>query len=172
MEKDKISITDIKKINPSELLKLINKAKLFLESNEVWIDICKDHEVSPNIINIIPMTFGKIDVSAKTYKGVIILNYKLLQDGDFFEDYSYIIHESTHWLQQIFNDKPTEGSSDGDYLDNPYEVEGFQNQVEYISDQFGDLAADEYVDELLDYHEIEGKEFEDKKDELSSKIED
>ena len=116
--------------------------------------------------------FGNLDVSAKTDHGVVILNYKLLTDGDFFKDYSYLIHEYTHWFQRCYGAKATKSSDDGSYLDNKFEQEGFQNQVEYIADQFGDGEAEQYVDDLLEHHEIDNKkEVEDKKEILMSKAE-
>jgi hypothetical protein len=133
--------------------------------------ICEEYGVSTDYIDYIPMTFSDLDVSAKTVKGVIYLNYKLLCDGDFFNDYSYLVHEGTHHFQQCFGDKPTKGSDDGDYLDNKYEVEGFQNQVEYMANEFGKDDAEEYVDNLLDHHEItKKKEKENKKEELMALV--
>ena len=52
---------------------------------------------------------------------------------------------------------------------NEFEQEGFQNQTEYISDTQGDEEAEEYVEDLLDHHDIEGKkEREKRKDQLLS----
>jgi uncharacterized protein YxeA len=94
-----------------------------------------------------------------------------LTDGDFFKDFSYGVHEMTHWLQQTTGTKATKSSDDGSYLDNPYEQEGFQNQVEFIADQFGDQEAEQYVDDLLEHHEVEDKkEVKEKKETLMAKV--
>ena len=78
----------------------------------------------------------------------------------------------THWLQQTTGSKPTQSADDGDYLDNPFEQEGFQNQIEYISKQFGEEEAENYVDELLEHHDVDDEdEFDEKKDTLMSKVE-
>jgi hypothetical protein len=115
--------------------------------------------------------FSDLDVSAKTVKGVVYLNYKLLCDGDFYKDYGYLTHEYTHALQQCTGKGPTKGSDDGEYLDNKYEVEGFQNQVEYMANEFGEDEAEDYVDNLLEHHEITNKkEKAKKKDQLMSLI--
>lgn len=133
--------------------------------------ICKEYGVSVDYIDYIPTMFSDLDVSAKTVKGVVYLNYKLLCDGDFFRDYSYLAHEYTHHMQQCFSDGPTQGSDDGEYLDNKYEIEGFQNQVEYMANEFGEDKAEEYVDNLLDHHDItDKKEQKKKKEELMALV--
>lgn len=150
---------------------MIKKMREFLKKDEVVQKMFKEYEVDLEEIDLIPMRFGKLDVSAKTDHGIIIFNYKLLTDGDFFKDFSYGVHEMTHWLQQTTGTKPTKSSDDGSYLDNPYEQEGFQNQVEYISKHFGDDEAENYVDDLLEHHDIDSeKEKQDKKETLMAKV--
>jgi len=168
MSQEKISLKTIKKMPITTLMRLINKAKKYLKSDESWKKICDEYNEDVDIIDFIPTYFGNLDVSAKTDHGVIILNYNLLCDGDFFKDYSYLIHEYTHWFQQCYGDKPTKSSDDGNYLDNPFEQEGFQNQVSYIADNFGEDEAEKYVDHLLDYHEADKKET--RKEELMAKV--
>jgi hypothetical protein len=124
-----------------------------------------------DIIDLIPVKFGNLDVSAKTDHGIVILSYQLLCDGDFFDDYSYMIHECTHWFQQCYGDKPTQSADDGSYLDNSFEQAAFKNQVKYIADHKGEEVAEDYVDDLLEHHDIENKkEKEDKKDILMEKV--
>src|ERR1700743_273251 len=149
----KIPLEDIKKIPARLLLRMINNAKEFLKTDTAMLEVCKKYHVSPNIIDLIPVCFSDLDVSAKTAHGIIYLNYALLCDGDFLKDYGYLIHEMTHYFQQCFRNKPTQGSDDGDSLSNPAEEEAFQNQVEFLADHFGDEEAEEYVDDLLDHHE-------------------
>lgn len=165
-----ISIEKARKIPPKVLLKLINRAKKFLKKNQVVIDMCKEYDLDVDIIDLIPVKFGDLDVSARTDHGVITLNYKLLCDGDFFNDYHYLVHEQKHFFQQCFGDKPTQGADDGNYLDNPYEVDSFQRQVEYIDDMLGEEEAENYIEHLLDHHDVKGKEKEDKKEELMEKV--
>lgn len=166
-----ISLKTVKQMPVASLMRLINKAKKYIKDDKVWIDICKEYNVEPEIIDLIPTKFGNLDVSAKTDHGIIILNYKLLCDGDFFKDFGYLIHEYTHWFQQCFNDKATKSSDDGDYLANPYEQEGFANQVEYIANHEGEDKAEEYVDDLLEYHETDSKkDLKNKKEKLMAKV--
>lgn len=152
-------------------LNLINRAKKYLKTDPVMLQAFKDHDVDIDFIDQIAVKFGDIDVSATTCHGVVTLNYKLLADGDFFKDYGYLIHEFIHVLQQCFGEKPTKGADEGDYLKNPAEQEGFQYQIEYIDNKFGPNKAEEYVEELLDHHDVHNKrERTDKKDSLMSRV--
>lgn len=170
-EKEKLPLSQVKKLPYKSLNRMLKKLREYLKKNEVMQKVFKEYDVDISEIDYIPMMFGNLDVSAKTDHGVIIYSYKLLTDGDFFKDFSYGIHEITHWLQQTTGSKATKSSDDGNYLDNPFEQEGFQNQVEYIAQQFGDNEAEDYVDDLLEHHDIDSKkEFEDKKETLMSKV--
>jgi hypothetical protein len=166
----KYSIKQIKNLNPSKLLRLIELAKKHLKENEVVQEMFKERDLDISYIDYVPTTFGDIDVSATTNKGIVILNYKLLCDGNFFKNYSYLVHEYLHWMQQLFNDKPTKSSNSGDYLKNKYEMEAFQFQIKYIEDQFGTMKAEDYVDHLLDYHDKKGKERKVLEDKLENRI--
>jgi hypothetical protein len=169
--KKKYTIKEIKSKSPKALLSLINRAKKFLKKNDVMKQVFKDNGVDISFLDYIPIKFGDIDVSATTSHGIITLNYKLLLDGDFFKDYGYLVHEISHYLQQCFRNKPTQGAEEGKYLDNPDEQEGFQNQIQYIAEEFGDHEADKYVEGLLDHHDIDSKkERRNKKDVLMNKI--
>lgn len=149
-----LSLEEVKKIPYKTLNRLLDKLKKFLKTDETTLKMFEEYEIDIEEIDYIPMMFGEIDVSAKTDHGIIIFNYALLTDGDFFEDFSYGVHEITHWLQQTAGDKATRSSDDGSYLKNPFEQEGFQNQIEYIANQSGEDKAEEYVDKLLEHHDI------------------
>jgi hypothetical protein len=166
-----LTLSQVKQLPYTSLNRMLKKLREFLKQDKVTQKIFKEYGVDIEEIDFIPMKFGTIDVSAKTDHGVIIYNYKLLTDGDFFKDFSYGVHEMTHWLQQTTGTKPTQSSDEGSYLDNPYEQEGFQNQVEYISVHFGDDEAENYVDDLLEHHEVESdKELKEKKETLMAKV--
>lgn len=162
-------MTDISRVSHKELLPLINKAKKYLKSSDTMKTLFEDNNLPINYIDYIPVRFDKIDTSAKTVSGVIILSYKLLEDNDFYEDYSYLAHEITHFIQQCFADEATE-SGDEHYLDNEYEVEGFQKQVEFLQEEFGPEEAEKYTDSLLDYHEYKKNKRDSKKDELMALV--
>jgi hypothetical protein len=156
-KKEKIPLSVVKKFPYKTLNRMIKKLREFLKKDKVVQEVFEEYGVDLDEIDFIPMKFGNIDVSAKTDHGVIIYNYKLLTDGDFFKDYSYGVHEMTHWLQQTTGNKPTKSSDNGEYLENPFEQEGFQNQLEYISEHFGKGEAEKYVDNLLEHHEVDDK---------------
>ena len=164
-------MSEVKKLPYRSLNRMLKKLREFLKQDEVVQKMFKEYEVDIDEIDYIPMRFGKLDVSAKTDHGVIIYNYKLLTDGDFFKDFSYGVHEITHWLQQTTGTTPTQSSDEGSYLDNPFEQEGFQNQVEYIAKQDGEEEAEDYVDHLLDHHDVDTEEERDeKKETLMAKV--
>lgn len=168
---EKIPLSVARKLPYATLNRMIKKMRAFLKGDGVVQEMFKEYGIDIEEIDFIPMRFGNLDVSAKTDHGIIIFNYKLLTDGDFFKDFSYGVHEITHWLQQTTGTKPTQSADDGDYLDNPYEQEGFQNQVEYIANQFGDEEAENYVDDLLEHHDVDDKkEFKEKKETLMAKV--
>lgn len=168
---EKWDLEQVKKLPHHFLTRLLNKLREYLKNDEVVQKMFKEYGADINEIDFIPMKFDEIDVSAKTDHGIIIYNYDLLTDGDFFKDFSYGVHEITHYLQQTCGKEATQSSDDGSYLDNPYEQEGFQNQIEYISKEFGDNEAKKYVDHLLDHHEVDSKsERKEKIEELMSKV--
>ncbi len=165
-----IPIEKLKQIPPALLLKMINKAKEHIKKSDVMQRICEEYGQPIEVIDLIPTYFKELDVSAKTDHGVIYLNFKLLEDADFFKDYSYLIHEYSHFFQQCFRDEATQSSDDGSYLDNEFEQEGFQNQIEYIAKEHGEQEADDYVENLLDHHEIEDEERDEKKEVLMGNV--
>jgi hypothetical protein len=126
----------------------------------------QEYEVDLDEIDLIPICFSELEVSARTEHGIIYLNYSLLSDGDFENDDHYLAHEIDHFLQQTTGSQPTQGSTDDSYLDNEFEQEGFQTQTKYLSETKGDEAAEQYVDKVLDHHEVEGKERKEKRKEL------
>lgn len=156
-------------------LHIINKAKNRIKDSDVIKDMFKEWDVESEVLDLIPVCFSDdLDVSARTDHAIIYINYDLIKDCEDMEEMlesidHYLVHEITHYCQQCYGDKPTQGSEDGDYLANEFEQEGFQNQTEYISDTQGDEEAEEYVEDLLDHHDIEGKkEREKRKDQLLS----
>ena len=149
----------------SELLNILNKVRNRIKNSDVIKDMCEEHGVGVDYLDLVPMGFADLEVSARTDKGCIYFNYKLLDDG-FENDDHYMVHELKHHFQQCHGDGPTEGSSDGNYLDNEFEQEGFQAQTEYIDETRGSDAADKYVNQVLDYHDVPQVERKDRKDKL------
>lgn len=157
-EESKIPLELLHKLPPKTLLHLIQQIKDAIRQDETLQSLFEEYDISPTELDLIPMQFADIDTSAKTDHGIIYFNYKLLCDGDLSKVFSYAIHETTHFLQQTALDKATKGAEDGDYLHNPFEQEGFINQIEYIANNDGKEEAKEYVADLLDHHDKDGKE--------------
>ena len=149
----------------------INKIKDFLKNDETMQKSFADHGVDIEWIEYIPVKFDYINVSAKTDHGVVILNYKLLFNNNFEEITGYALHEFIHYLQQCFGEEGTQSSNDGNYLDNPYEQEAFKKQIEFIADNKSKEDAEDYVEQLLDHHDINSSnERKEKSDILLSQV--
>ena len=161
-KEEKLSLTQVKKLPYATLNRILNKMRASLKQDGVMQEAFKEYGVDIEELDYYPMKFGNLDVSAKTDHGLIIFNYKLLTDGDFEKNYGYAIHEITHVLQQTTGTKPTQGADDGEYLHNPVEQEGFANQIEYIANNEGEEKAEDYVDDLLEYHDVKNEKEYDK----------
>lgn len=147
----------MKTISPKIYLKIIQKIKDELKQNSTIKEMCDKYKFDIEDIDLIPIKFGDIDISARTDKGVITLNWKLLEHNNEGNDIrSYICHEMNHYLAQSI--EPTQSADDGDYLANPDEQEAFQYQVKFIDNQFGEDEAKDYVEQVLDHHDEKGKE--------------
>lgn len=156
-----------------EALELLGKARQKWKESETVQDLCKEYGENVYIIDLIPMSFMDLDVSARTEKGCIYFNWNLFDDF-IEENLHYGPHEIHHFFQQCWGDGPTEGSNEDNYLDNEYEKEGFKTQTEYISETEGNEEAEEYISKVLDHHDVKGKERDKRKKELlnlASKLE-
>ena len=137
-----------------ELLPLLNKIKQKIKKSDTVKNMCEEYGEDVSIIDLVPMAFLELDVSAKTEKGCIYFNYDLVDRPNEIDHYA--CHELLHFFQQCFGDGPTKGSTDSeDYLDNEYEQEGFQAQTEYLSETRDDQAAVNYVEQVLNHHNVD-----------------
>lgn len=128
-----------------------------LKKNKVVKDMFEEFGVGAAAIQDMPIDFADLDVSAKTKDGKVYLNNKLLEDGDFWEDLHYIVHEACHYLQQLTGEVFDYGDLEAyEYLDKPTEIEAFQCQIKFIDDYKGADAAKDYLEDLLDHHEYSG----------------
>lgn len=154
-----------KKLSHIEALEIINAAKERIKQHNALKEAFDEHGIDINEVDDIPVCFSDVDVSARTDHGIIYLNWGLLEDG-FPKNDHYLAHEMTHYAQQTTGDGPTKGSTDDTYLDNEFEQEGFQVQTEYISETKGDDVAENYIDDVLEYHDVPKSELSEKKDKL------
>lgn len=151
------TIEQIKEIPHKDLLKVIDKVRARIKKHPIVEKMFKDYGVDIDELDLVPMCFSDLEVSARTDHAIIYFNYKLLADNDFEMDDHYMIHELVHYLQQTTGDRPTKGADDGVYLDNEYEVEGFQNQTEYLAETRSKDEAESYVNQVLDHHDVNNK---------------
>ena len=160
-------LPDARNIPQAKLRPLLDKVRAKVKNHPVVKEMFKEHGVDLKEIDMIPMCFAKMNVSAQTNHGVIYFNIKLVEDGNFDDDDHYLVHEMTHILQQCYGDHPSKGANDGNYLDNEDEVEGFQKQVEYLADTRDEEEAEKYIEQVLDHHDVKDEgEREERKDEL------
>ena len=148
-------------IDHKKLAPILETLKKRVFSSDVLKDLFDKHGIDKEELNLIPMAFSSLDVSARTNHGVIYINIDLLDDflngnegiADIVKEVDhYLAHEITHFAQQTTGDKPTPGSNDCNYLDNPAEQEGFRTQTKYISETQGDEVAETYIDKVIDHH--------------------
>lgn len=108
-------------------------------------------------IHDVEIYFVDLPVSAKTKDKVIYINNKFIENGKLANELHYIVHELCHWLQQECDDPygriPEEKT---EYLDMPSELEAFTYQAHFMREFYGDDAAEDYVDDLLDFHKVKG----------------
>ncbi len=143
---------------------LISAALDEIKDSEPILKMFEEADAPLSVLPLITIIFCQLDVSARTDKGIIYLNEKLKSTPEDIPH--YLVHEITHFLQQCFSNKATKGSNDDNYLDNEYEVEGFQNQSDYIAQTEGEGAAEDYIDKVVEHHDVPKGKKQKKKDEL------
>lgn len=158
-----------KGIDHKKLAPKLDKIKKRVFKHDVIKDMLKKYDIDEEELELIPMCFAKIPVSARTDHGIIYINVSLAEDGNFEDDDHYVAHETTHYCQQTTGDKPTPGSTSDNYLDNPIEQEGFRNQTKYIADTKGEEEAEEYIEKVLDHHSNDARD-DDKREDRKDKL--
>jgi len=162
-----IRITSSKKNNQLfDEITALSEIRKALLSDKIAKKICKEKGIGEWFLAGVPIKFEKIKQTAKTVDSYIILNKSLLKKP-FDIMMRYVIHELTHSIQHVqnFNKKDIKKDNE-EYLDKDTEVEAFKYQVEFDRESRGKGKAEKYVEDLLDYHDITGKDRADKKDEL------
>jgi len=130
------------------------------------IEKFKEYDVPLSDIDGVSVHFCDLDVSAKTKNREIFLNEKMLaDDSDIKDPTHYLIHELVHYLQQSTGHH-CKHDQDENYLDLETEEEAFKTQIDFKKREESEEEAEDYVEKLLDHHELEGKERKEKKEEL------
>jgi hypothetical protein len=144
---------------------ILSKIRKALLNDKIAKKICKEKNVGEWFLEGVPITFDEIKQSAKTIDSNIILNRSLMQKP-FDIMMRYVIHELTHSIQHVQKLRSEKTDDNEGYLDKDTEIEAFRYQVEFDEENRGRGKAEEYVEDLLDYHDIKGPDRADKKDEL------
>jgi len=148
----------------------LSNIRAYLLKNDVAEDICKEFGFDKNILYGVSISFdSEIDVAAKTTDSKMLLNTSLL-DEKFDIIMRYVIHELVHVFQHIKREGTDDPYDGMEYLERPDEVQAFQFQVEFQEDFSGENDAKEYVDDLIEYHEIDDNQKDDKKEELLDRV--
>ncbi len=138
-----------------------------VKSDPVIVEKFKEYGVSLDDIDKIPVEFCDLDVSAKTKDKKIYLNEAMLADDSPVKDPThYLIHELIHYLQQKTGKNMKKHRNEEEYLDKETEEEAFKAQVDWKKREESPDEAEEYVESLLDHHDMDGRKREDKKEEL------
>lgn len=167
-------IVIISKLNNSSeelenMIELLAEIKQEMKENDIVAEICQEHGFSLDIIDGIPLEFvDDLEASAKTVDSRIQLNSELLNE-DFEIIMRYAIHELVHSLQHMKSEGIDPYATD-EYLDREDELEAFQFQIAYDAEERGEEEAIDYVEDLIEYHEIPDEEQENKKEELLEKV--
>lgn len=152
------------KISSRDDSAIIKKMKEVAKNDEEMISKFKEYGVSIDEIDSVPVAFCELDVSAKTKNKKIYINSALLRKNE--DPTHYLIHELVHFLQQFTKKNLNKGNAEDSYLDKETELEAFKSQVDFKKRNEGEEEAKEYVSDLLDYHDVDGEERKEKKEEL------
>jgi hypothetical protein len=150
----------------------IEKLRRDLKKDPITQELFDEYEIPISELDHVPMFFAQLPVSARTEHGIIYFNLELIEENGelnqekWKKNYHYAHHELTHYLQQTTGTGPTHGSAEDSYLDNEYEQEGFQEQTKFIAHHEGNEEAEDYIEQVLDHHDVDGQERKEKKEEL------
>jgi hypothetical protein len=152
-------------------IELLSEIKENLKTSDIAKEICKKYGYDIDIIDGIPIEFkDDLGSSAKTINSKISISDELI-DAPIEKIMRYAIHELVHALQHMQRYGKEDPYKDKKYLDRPDEIEAFQSQIEFEAKEVGMDEAEDYVDDLLDYHDIPENDKDDKKEELMNKVE-
>ena len=158
-----------KKTEVMDDMKILSKIRSALMNDSVAKDLCEENDIGDWFLKSVPIKFDKLDVSARTVDGCITIS-KELNSRPFNIIMRYVIHELVHAIQHALGTGKGASGKSKNYLNNKDEIEAFQYQIVYDEKERGLDDVEEYVDELLDYHDYPKKKRKDKKEKLLEKI--
>lgn len=160
-----------KSLSIEDSVELVKKIKESLKESDIAKEICRENGHDIDVIDAIVIKIEPLDTSAETVNGEITLN-ESLADEEFEILMRYAIHELVHVFQHMEREGEPDPYEKLHYLDRPDETEAFKVQIEYEAEERGKNEAEDYVDELLEYHDIPEEKREKKKEEFLERVED
>lgn len=166
LSKRQPTLRKLSKRSTPDAEKFVSEMRQKVKEDPVIIDKFKEYGVSLDDIDGVHIEFCELETSAKTKDKKIYLNEIMLEDGNDTDPMRYLVHELVHYLQQETGKNLNKHKTDDDYLDKETEIESFQTQIEHMENEVGEGEVDEYLEGLLDHHDLDGAEREEKKEEL------
>ena len=163
--KSQKKVKEKKSFTLREIFKALSEIRVSLLNDEIAKDICEEAGEDIGLLEVVPIMFEDMDVTAKTVSGKIVLNPALI-DEDSPVMMRYIIHELVHVLQHLDGVTGNDDDNSGNYLDKKTEEEAFKRQIEFDAKHRSEDEADEYIEGLLEYHDFPKKKREEKEEEL------
>jgi len=148
-------------------MKFLAQIRTALLNDSVAKEICNDNGMGEWFLTAVPIRFEELPVSAKTQEGSIVLNSKL-KKFPFPTQMRYVIHELVHAVQHAL-DKNKDSDNQKEYLDRSDELEAFQYQIKFDVEN-NDEDIEEYIEGLLDHHDLDGSKKKEKRKELLDKV--
>jgi hypothetical protein len=162
-----IVFNKISKHSKNDVDSFVKKMKETVKKDPIMIEKFKEYGVPLDDIDSVCVAFCPLDVSAKTKNKKIYINEDMLADDSSVKDPThYLIHELVHYLQQKTGKNLQKHKKEEEYLDKETEQEAFEAQIDFKKRKESPEEAEDYVDRLLDHHDIKGKERKEKKEEL------
>ena len=154
-----IKKTGSKNISVKKNISLVKKIKEYVKKDEECRDLFKKYNKEIDLIDYISLSFdNNMEGSAKTVNGRVYLNSKLAKKP-FVIIMRYVVHELVHVFQHM---KGIKSKKEKNYLDIKEEEEAFAEKIKFDAEKRGEDKAEEYVEDLLEYHKYPKKEREKK----------
>ncbi len=167
LSKRHIKLRKLSKRSEKDVERFIREMRETVKSDPAVIEKFEEYGVSLDDIDVVHIEFCELDVSAKTKDKKIYINEKMLDDVHKAKDPThYVVHELMHYLQQKTGKVDKKEQEGKDYLDKPTEEEAFGAQVDFKQREESPAEASRYVKQLLDHHDIDGRERKEKEEEL------
>ena len=158
------------KLSLKKNIETVSRLRSAIKNNEIAKSLCKENGFDDSILDGISISFTTdIDVKAKTRNGNILLSQDII-DEPISRIISYLIHELTHVFQHMERIGKKDPYEDEDYLDRPDEIEAFRNQIKQDAETRPDKKVIEYVEDLVEYHDVPEDERDSKIKELTKHI--